>query len=714
MESQKFLAYHTFITERVNEMTSSPPAKRAARQARAIWNSPRIVRLREGVMRWQKTPLSGISILAGGTILVTLLAWAINQSVSFSNPGLIYLPLVAFLAYHWNWRYAASATILQLCCVYFIFTAPAWAIKALNEQEAVKLITLAAVTAFVLAIVQVTRLYRAAQEQTQELNAIFESIADGVVVVDQQGKIARENAAARRIRKALEQSPAGEQILKALLHTPAAYALEGKVQPNTQNSPIVVMDMQRELREYMVSAFSLLKPREERSSGALQQIKQESKSSPEAAAGAVIVWHDVTETRKLLSERQAHAETEARRVLLQTLIDELPSGAYLVRGRDARLVLANRAAAAGWGAIWHEGQPMGEFLAEHGILVLHFDGHTFALAEFATIRALQNGEQIRQQQEIIRRPDGTTLPVLVNAVALQRGALNWSSLAIGEQEPAAIVVHQDMTALKEAERLKDEFIGIAAHELRNPMAVLKGFTHMLISQTARGKGAPLDEWQTEALQDIDQATTRLVELTEDLLDVTRLQAGRVELRLEPINLAALTKRIATRLQITTNKHTIDFSAGDEPMIIEVDAQRIEQVLVNIINNAIKYSPDGGAIGITLQAIEHGQFVQLSVQDHGIGIPMQQQNRIFGRFMRADNARAHGIRGTGLGLYLCRELIERQNGHIWFASNEGVGSTFYISLPLVHDHAEDGGNLLPAGENAGYTPDSHSAHEIRTG
>ncbi len=415
------------------------------------------------------------------------------------------------------------------------------------------------------------------------------------------------------------------------------------------------------------------------------------------------MWHDVTETRKLLSERQAHAETEARRVLLQTLIDELPSGACLVRGREARLVLANRATATVWGAIWQEGQPMGEFLAEHGIRVLHLDGHAFAHAEFATIRALQNGEQIRQHQEIILRPDGTTLPVLVNVVALQRGALNWASLAIGEQEPAAIVVHQDMTALKEAERLKDEFIGIAAHELRNPMAVLKGFTHMLISQTARGKGAPLDDWQKDALQDIDQATTRLVELTDDLLDVTRLQAGRVELLLQSINLAALTKRIVARLQITTNKHTIVLSVGDEPMFIDADEQRIEQVLINIINNAIKYSPDGGAIAITLQAIEHEQLVQLSVQDHGIGIPMQQQSRIFGRFMRADNARAYGIRGTGLGLFLCRELIERHNGRIWFASNEGVGSTFYISLPLVHDRPEDGENLAPAAENAGYTP-----------
>ncbi|MGB8347742.1 MAG: HAMP domain-containing sensor histidine kinase [Ktedonobacteraceae bacterium] len=406
-----------------------------------------MVRLRKEATRWQKKASSGIIILIGGTILATLLAYVMNRATMFSNPGLLYLPLIALLAYHWNWRYAVAAVILQLGCVYLIFISPAWTLKSLDEQEVVTLITLVAVTAFVLALVQMARQRRSVAERD-------------------------------------------------LAHFAALYRV--------------------------------------------------------ALANDRLYRAEQKQT--LFSERQAHAK---------------------------------------------------------------------------------------------------------------------------------------------AERLKDEFISIATHELRNPMAVLKGFTHMLIVQSESGEGIPLDDWQKEALQDIDQATTRLVELTDDLLDVTRLQTGQLAFHQKPIDLVSLTRRSIARLQNTTERHHITLTTGEEPIISHIDQQRIEQVLTNIINNAIKYSPAGGAIKVTLRAFAQEQLVQLSVQDHGIGIPAEQQSRIFGRFMRADNARAYGIRGTGLGLFLCRELLERQNGRIWFESREGEGSTFSFSLPLINDRAKIDGSLTPA-------------------
>jgi signal transduction histidine kinase len=418
-----------------------------SRRARPAAFLPRVIGWQDKAVRWQKKPFAGIIILVGGTILLTLLAYAINRSVTISDPGLLYLPLLALLAYHWDWRYTASAAALQLCIVYLIFVSPAWTIKATGEQGIVELLTLAAVIVFVLALVQRNRRNRASA--------------------------ARELAGAAALYRIA--------LANSRLH------------------------------------------------------------------------HD-EQKQTLFSERRAHAE---------------------------------------------------------------------------------------------------------------------------------------------AEQLKDEFISIAAHELRNPMAALKGFTHMLMAQSERGGGVALDDWQKEALQDIDHATSRLVELTDDLLDVTRLQAGRLEFHLKPINLVALTRRIIARLQITTGRHHIIFSAGKEPMMIAVDPQRMEQVLTNIINNAIKYSPTGGAIKVTLRAFGQTQQVQLSIQDYGIGIPAAQQDRIFERFMRADNARAYGIGGTGLGLFLCRELLARQHGHIWFESNEGEGSTFYVSLPLTTDHSEAESSLTPA-------------------
>ena len=186
----------------------------------------------------------------------------------------------------------------------------------------------------------------------------------------------------------------------------------------------------------------------------------------------------------------------------------------------------------------------------------------------------------------------------------------------------------------------------------------------------------------EAIQDIDQATSRLVDLTEDLLDVTRLQAGRLQLQFEPTDLVALVQRTLKRFSVTTERHQIALEITEENIVVTIDPRRIEQVVSNLISNAIKYSPDGGNIEIAVRADMRANIALLCVRDYGIGIPAYQQGRIFSRFMRADNAHAHNIGGTGLGLYICRELIEHHNGRIWFESVEGQGSTFYVSLPLM--------------------------------
>ncbi len=291
-------------------------------------------------------------------------------------------------------------------------------------------------------------------------------------------------------------------------------------------------------------------------------------------------------------------------------------------------------------------------------------------------------------QETIHRPNGSSLPVLVNAVPLDSS--KWMSIAGEEAESisqhfrqgsVALVVHQDVSALKEAEYLKDEFIGIAAHELRNPLAVLKGFSEMLVYQTARGKGPQLADWQSDAIEEIDEATARLDKLTEDLLDVTRLQADRLSLSLKPADLVALTQGMVAQRQMTTKQHILTLNTAHSSLIVEIDRARIEQVITNLLSNAIKYSPQGGLIELSLYIEANPREALLSIRDHGIGIPAGQQAHIFGRFVRAENARSSEITGTGLGLYLSRELVERHGGRLWFESVEGDGSTFFMSLPL---------------------------------
>ncbi len=138
------------------------------------------------------------------------------------------------------------------------------------------------------------------------------------------------------------------------------------------------------------------------------------------------------------------------------------------------------------------------------------------------------------------------------------------------------------------------------------------------------------------------------------------------------------------MQQTTARHQVVVDAPKDPVVVDIDLERMEQVLTNLIGNAIKYSPQGGSVLIRLEADSQARIARLSIQDQGIGIPRHQQAQIFGRFIRAENASAWGIGGTGLGLYLCRELVERHNGRLWFESEEGQGSTFSFTLPLLSE------------------------------
>jgi len=399
---------------------------------------------------------------------------------------------------------------------------------------------------------------------------------------------------------------------------------------------------------------------------------------------------DITEHERQEEEEHAvHAATAAQLEFLQKILDALPSSVYLVYGPDARLILANRTASSVWGAAWPVNQPMVGFLIAKGIKIFDPQGRPLPESQYATLRAVR-GETVLQHQETIRRPDESSLPVLVNALPLDLHQA-WNTLQENSEEleqnkstpqAVALVVHQNVMALKEAEYLKDEFVGIVAHELRTPLAALRGFADMLLVQTGRGHGPELAGWQKEALAEIEEATIRLSKLTDELLDVTRLQAGRMILHRIPTDVVPLAQRVAAHLQRTTTRHTIKVNTDHTSLIADIDPGRIEQVLINLIGNAIKYSPEGGPVDINIRQKIAESMVEISVQDKGIGIPQRQHAQIFGRFMRADNASAWGIGGTGLGLYLSRELVEQHGGHLWFESMEGTGSTFFFTLPLL--------------------------------
>jgi two-component system, chemotaxis family, CheB/CheR fusion protein len=405
----------------------------------------------------------------------------------------------------------------------------------------------------------------------------------------------------------------------------------------------------------------------------------------------------VTEHRLLLAmediteRRAAELQVQARLAFLQHLLDAFPSSVYLVQGAEARLVLANRATSILWGAEWRIGQPMLDFLESNHIRLFDTQGKALPPAAFATMRALTSDQLVVQLQEIIHHANSTTLPVLVKAVHIEgQDVLAELEATVGNgrvsaSPPAALVVHQNVMILKEAEELKDRFLGLVAHELRTPLAAIKGFASMLLTQTAHGKGPRLAGWQSEAIAEIDLGADRLTRLINDLLDVERLQAGQLVLHREPLDLVSIAQRVIAALQRTTDRHQLTFHT-DPPslseLLVQVDGDRIEEVLSNLLSNAIKYSSQGGEIEVTMRKEE--ETVLLSIRDQGIGIPQAEQARLFGRFVRASNGVALLISGTGLGLYLCRELVLQHEGQIWFESREGAGSTFFVRLPLMTD------------------------------
>lgn len=237
-----------------------------------------------------------------------------------------------------------------------------------------------------------------------------------------------------------------------------------------------------------------------------------------------------------------------------------------------------------------------------------------------------------------------------------------------------VIVFRDVTGRREIERIKDEVLSIASHELKGPLTVIKGKAQMLQYQLSRGRGT--SQTLDEGLATIVRSSDHLVELLNLLLDLSRLEAGRFELRRSPAELADLAARVIERVQATTSDHVISL---DAPEAVEGvwDVQRLQQLFQNLLSNAVKYSPKGGTVTVSIRCDERQAAVRVS--DEGVGIPHEELVRIFDRFYRSDGVRR--LEGSGLGLFICQGIVSAHGGHISAESaGLGQGSTFTFSLP----------------------------------
>lgn len=293
--------------------------------------------------------------------------------------------------------------------------------------------------------------------------------------------------------------------------------------------------------------------------------------------------------------------------------------------------------------------------------------------ESALGRAL-HGEVVLNAERTLDRPDGREIVVRLSTSPI-RGEDGTIMGAVG--------VFHDITAERMLEQEKEAFLAAAAHDLKTPLAAVKGLAQIMQRRLKR-LDTPDATRLAHSMEQIDDAVTRMNRLVNDLLDASRLQMGRpLDLNLAPVDLVTLIHRIVREFRHGASHHTLLVDCSSPEVVGQWDADRLDRVFSNLISNAIKYSPDGGEIAISIETAreDDGPVAVVTVRDEGIGIPEADLERIFERFFRAGNVQSH-IPGTGLGLASARYITEQHGGSIGVRSREGEGTTFEVRLPMA--------------------------------
>ncbi len=252
------------------------------------------------------------------------------------------------------------------------------------------------------------------------------------------------------------------------------------------------------------------------------------------------------------------------------------------------------------------------------------------------------------------------------------------------EELGSVYVIRDITREVEADRAKSEFISTVSHELRTPLTSIKGYVDLILL----GSVGDVSPMQRSFLDVVRANSNRLVELINDLLDLSRLDTGRIVLNREPIVLSDLLEEVveSARAEIERKQLSLEMAVSPELPTVYVDRKRIVQVLTNMVSNAYKYTPEGGRVEISAHSTDG--YVQISVSDTGVGIAKEDMKKLFTRFFRADNPMRDEVGGTGLGLAISKSFVELHGGEMWVESQVGQGSTFTFTLPLGNAGAEE--------------------------
>jgi PAS domain S-box-containing protein len=361
----------------------------------------------------------------------------------------------------------------------------------------------------------------------------------------------------------------------------------------------------------------------------------------------------------------AHALTQDRlareSARLRTILNYAPHGIVYLDVREQR-IMRNPAAERLVGPTTSSTDP----LDEGAPLRLYRPGGSLIPVSEQPRQRARRGETISHEEVVVESSSGERRPMLVSA----------TPIAGDDGRVDGVVINfEDITALKELERLREEFAAIVAHDLRNPISAIFLGAELLLA----GSTADQIVVRRSDVERIRRSAGRLGEMVKDLLDASRIDIGRLSVDRRPVDAAQAVTSVVSRIQPTLGAHHIDVDSNATASCIAVDPLRFDQVLTNLLENAAKYSADGTAIVVRVR--EHERGVRISVADSGIGIAPDELPYLFDRFYQTKRARAMK-KGFGLGLYITKGLVEAHGGHITVESELGSGTTFHVWLPLA--------------------------------
>lgn len=490
--------------------------------------------------------------------------------------------------------------------------------------------------------------WKRAKEHLQFQATILQNVSESIIVTDLQGHITYWNEGATAIFGYSAQEMLGK--IPAILY------------PETESH-----QFQTDLEHIRAGHAYVDEWKGRRKDGTAVWLEIKTtllRTSEGAAIGFIGVAKDITE------RKQIEAQLRQSRDQLHSIFQHLAAG-ITVQDRTGAFVYANEA-----------GAELSGFTSGQAMLAVDVE----------TLRA-RHAERFEMKDEFGQSLSFTDLPAmkalqgqsyaqaLVNYIDKHTGRSLWSIVRASPifdehgQARFAVTIFSDLTARMELEQRKDEFIGMASHELRTPITVLKGLTQLLKKKLEQQE---LVE-PVLALSKMETQINRLTRLVNDLLDVTKIQTGQLDAAEERFAIDTLISDTVETVQQMTATHTLTIR-GVSGSYVRGDSDRLGQVFLNLISNAIKYSPD--ATKVDIHVTSSGNSVIVGVRDYGIGIPQAYQDKIFERYFRRSDGEHHAFPGLGMGLYIASEIVKSHNGKIWVESTEGEGSTFFVSLPIT--------------------------------